>query len=304
MAAVLPAPSIVIPRLRLPRWMLPWERTKDDVAVAFSALNNAGDNNANANSTLAVPATTAGSLLVFAISYDPSGGSMSGITGGGTWARIGTAQFDSGNSQNAELWYCPNATAGVTSINPGAGLTTATNGQARVYCEFSGVATSTPLDTQDTTKAFFASSTTTDAETSNNITPAASGELIISAIYDQTGTAPTFTPGTGWTLGRAQPGVAASTGAVALEWKVGVSGAQHSTWTINKTGDSVTVQVAAFKAAAGVAASLVTDTRRVQRNSLLRRHHDPARDRVSVYMKATRPGWRPSRSGLVVPVYA
>lgn len=186
--------------------------------------------------------------MIFATSYDAGGGAAS-PAGGGTWARIGSSQTD-GNSQ-VSTWFWALCTSSVTSITG-----TPTLADANVFVEFSGNAAASPLDTQNTAKAAFSSTTTTDAATSNNITPAASGELILSAIYDSQGTAPTFTAGTGFTLAKAEPGTNGVTGAVAVEWKTGASGSQNATWTINKTGDTITVQIAAFKAAV-VAASLV-----------------------------------------------
>lgn len=213
--------------------------------MGYSVLQTNHDKSSSTIASLAFPgAVTAGSLLVMAISYD-AGQTINAVSGGGTWARVGTSQLDSGDGQRAEWWYCQNATGGATTVS----WTTAggpdPSGAAVVIAEISAVATAPALDAQDTTKAFAAGSTTADANTSNNITPAGSGELLLSAIYDQSGDAPTFTAGTGWTLAIAEPGTAGVTGAVALEWKTGGSGAQNAAWTTNQTG-TITVEIAAF----------------------------------------------------------
>jgi hypothetical protein len=207
------------------------------------ALVQSNHTKGNTLGSLAFPgAVTAGNLLELAISYD-AGATITTVTGGGTWVRAGTSQTDAGNGQKAERWYCLSATGGATTVtwngNP--------NGVGVVIKEVSrSDAQSWTFDTANTAKAFGSTSTTANAETSNSITPAAANEYLSASIYDQSGTAPTFTAGTGWTLDVTEPGTAASTGAVAFESKTGGSGAQSATFTVNKTGDSYTVQIAAF----------------------------------------------------------
>lgn len=200
-------------------------------------------------SGLAFPSNvTAGSLLILAVCYD-QGATVTGITGGGTWAIIGSRQNDSTNGQNAEIWYCANATGGATTpVIAYNSASTGFGGASLVIAEFTGVLAASPLDTSNTAKAFATSSTSTDGNTSNNITPAASGELIIGCYQGTAGVAPTLTAGTGFAIGPNEPGTAGATGATALEYKTGASGAQGSPFTSNKSTDRYTVQIAAFKA--------------------------------------------------------
>lgn len=201
--------------------------------------------------TIAYPgAVTANNLLVACMSYDA--GDTAALTGGGTWTK-GGGQTDSGDGQKGEWWYAV-ATGGATTVTLASG---GLHACAVVIAEISGVATTSPLDVADATKAFATLSTTTDANTSNNITPAAGSELLLSFIYDQTGNAPTFTAGTGWTLVAAEPGASGFDGATAMEWQTGTTGAQHSKWTTNKA-DTGTVQIAAFKAAGGGSTKSIT----------------------------------------------
>lgn len=198
--------------------------------------------NKNGVTALTVPATTIGNLLFLAIVCDHTASSNPRApTGGGTWGQVGTTQNDATNNEDAEMWRAV-CTSSVTTINIAASMA----GDAVCFAEFTPPSGTVATDVNDTTKAFFNSTTTTDATTSNNITPAGGSELIVAAIQDASANVPTFTQGTGWSLAVAEPGTAATTGGNAIEYKTGPSGSQNATWTINKTNDRVTVQIAAF----------------------------------------------------------
>lgn len=212
--------------------------------------------------TLAIPASTIGNLGIFSCSYD-NAGTAPAPTGGGTWARIGTVQLDGGHNQD-QTWFWTIFTSSITSISiAGGGAPVAA---ASTYAEFASSTgwNASPLDTSDTTHAVFSSTTSANAEVSTNITPAAAGELIVSAISDSNGTAPTFTAGTGFALAVAEPGAAGANGGGAIEWKTGAAGSQNATWTMDKTGDAGFVQIAAFKPVAAAASSFLPAAARLQ----------------------------------------
>lgn len=212
--------------------------------VAYSLLQT--NHNKGASVTgFTLSATAAGSLIILATSYDATT-TLTGISGGGTWAQLG-AQLDGGNGQNMATWYLQNASAGTTSFT-----FTITGGSDLGACgwaaaEFSGVTQGgSALRTSDATKSFGVTTAVTDAETSFNITPT-TGDLLIATTCDQNGTVPTITAGTGWALAITEPGTNA-TGAAAIEYKTAAtSSAQNATYTFNKVGDSYTVQIGAFK---------------------------------------------------------
>lgn len=195
----------------------------------------------------------AGSILIFASCYADAG-SITAVVGGGTWVKIGAEQTDSPNNQRGSLWYCANATGGATTATP----TVSGSYLARTLCiaEFSGVATSTPLDVSDTTKAYGTTGTGTDAETSNSVTPAGAGELIVAHLIDTGGAQSSISPGTGFTAGPVELGTGGVTGSNGLCWKSGGAGSQNATFTVGTGAHAYTVQIAAFKAGAAAAATI------------------------------------------------
>jgi len=205
-------------------------------------------NGTTAINTLTVPATTIGNLLVIAASSDDTVGSPLAPTGGATWARIGSKQTD-GGGQSA-TWFWGTCTSSVTSITLTGGAGLAHTGV--VFAEFTPPVGTISLDTSDTTRAFANYTSTANAETSNNITPAAANELLVAAYYHQNIDQPTITAGTGWTLAVAEPGSTANqAGGAALEYKSSSTGAQGATYTQSITGPTAdyTVQIAAFNPA-------------------------------------------------------
>lgn len=211
---------------------------------------------------------TAGSLLVFGGCYADAG-SITSVGGGGTWVKIGAEQTDSPNNQRGSLWYAKNATGGATTVTP----TVSGSFLARtlVIAEFSAVDTAAPLDVSDTTKAYGTTGTGTDAETSNNITPAGAGELIVAHLIDTGGAQSSISPGTGFTAGPVELGTGGVTGANGLCWKSGGAGPQNATFTVGTGAHAYTVQVASFLAGAAAAHSLVVASRRGYRHRVERR---------------------------------
>jgi hypothetical protein len=143
-------------------------------------------------------ATTAGNLLVAIVKDINSGCSSDSYSAPAGWIRA--THVCRGANGPLELWYRPNTPAGVTSIPFGTGSNGA-NSLLRVS-EWSGVATSNPLDqtgTQETSTA----STTLGVTTAGAI--ATTGELAITA-FDTSNGLSSFTPGSGWTAQRSDPG--------------------------------------------------------------------------------------------------
>jgi len=119
-------------------------------------------------------ASTAGDLLVLSASvYTGTTNHITSVTdsAGNVWQKV-NAWSVAGHNSDGELWYAANA-ASTTSIV--AHLATAGTMAVEVL-EFSGIATSNPLDTSVGT------SNTGTAASSGSITPAASGELLVGLV--------------------------------------------------------------------------------------------------------------------------
>jgi len=136
-------------------------------------VQSAGATETAAASTLTttLPASsTSGDLLVLAVAgYTGATNHITAVTdpAGNTWTRVG-AYFASGHYSEGELWFCANARP-VTSVTVRSGSALM---QATSVLEFSGVATSSPMD-----RAVGAAGTSTAAN-SGSITPA-TGELLV-----------------------------------------------------------------------------------------------------------------------------
>jgi hypothetical protein len=122
--------------------------------------------------TVTLPrASTQGDLLVLSASvYTGATNHITSVTdtAGNAWTRIGAFSV-SGHNSDGEMWYSPNAgSASAVTVHLGTTANTAVEVQ-----EFSGVATSSPLDTSAGT------SNTSTAASSGAITPAAGNELLV-----------------------------------------------------------------------------------------------------------------------------
>lgn len=212
--------------------------------MAYALLQSQHNNQA---SSLTFPGNcTPGSLLVLAACYS-DGADLTSITdGGNTWIQIGTTQNDAGNGQECSFWYAVNNQSTAITVTPHA---TSINAQSFALAEFSGVVTTSPLRTSDTTRAFSSTGTGTDAETATSITPTA-GDLLVAAFADTGGNQSSVTNGTGFSSSTVvELGAAGITGASALEWESAPGGAQVATYTVGTGSHSYTIQVAAFKPA-------------------------------------------------------
>jgi hypothetical protein len=138
------------------------------------------------NPTATMPAaSTAGTLLVATVNSDPTTTASTAPAG---WAMAdGINQATAGR---AEVMYYPNNPGGITTVT----FTTAAKALVQLT-EWSGVATSSPLDQTGTsavtTKATTATISTTGPTTTSN-------ELVITNDGYKLGAADTFTPQVGW----------------------------------------------------------------------------------------------------------
>ena len=132
------------------------------VRVGSAATGNTGSSASTAISVSGMTATTAGNTLVAVISTrGTSTGRVTGITGGGTWAKA--AESANTNGTTTEIWYAPNISAGVTSVS----ITQASLRSAAIVMEYSGILTASPLDQINA-----ASSTGSSTAASTGTTPA------------------------------------------------------------------------------------------------------------------------------------
>jgi len=136
-----------------------------------------GATEASASTTLTATlpaASLSGDLLVLSASvYTGSTNHITSVTdsAGNVWQKV-NAWSVAGHNSDGELWYAANA-APATSIV--AHLATAST-MAIEALEFAGIATSSPLDTSVGT------SNTGTSASSGQLTPAASGELLVGFI--------------------------------------------------------------------------------------------------------------------------
>lgn len=143
---------------------------------------------------ITIPATTAGNTLIAVIAVaDNNGNRVSGITGGGTWIKA----ISGGNVNGAieaDIWYCPNISAGVTTVTV---TINAAFDMAAVVQEYSGVLTSSPVDQtaiNNTTAVQTSSQTsgTAAATSCNNELWVAGFGVQVSGSYSS--------PGAGWSI--------------------------------------------------------------------------------------------------------
>jgi len=132
-------------------------------------------------------ASTAGTLLMATLASQKNG-TFTGPSGWVRAVRIGQTNAD------AEIWYYANNPGGITSASFADSGATSTAGQ---LSEWSGVATSSPLDKTGSTTVTLGNGAT--AATSAATTVA--GELAVTAAaeYITPASTATYAPGTGWT---------------------------------------------------------------------------------------------------------
>ncbi len=169
-------------------WYLP--RT---AAAAVARVNSVVLNNGTSTTgTITIPATHAGNLLVVVIGGIDQTAGASNVKLGTTAMTKAVGGINTGGPQSIEIWYLANIPAGQTTV-------TYTYGSAvdngAVVAEYSGIATTSPLDVTASNVTSGASATLSTGTTANT---AAANELWIGAFGDNT--TGTFAAPTGGTF--------------------------------------------------------------------------------------------------------
>jgi hypothetical protein len=179
-------------------------------------------------------ASTAGTLLVATLASQKNA-TYSGPSGWTKAARVGQANAD------AEIWYYANNPGGITSASFTNSQATSTSGQ---LSEWSGVATSSPLDKMGNTTVTLATSVAPATSAATTV----AGELAVTAAAQYIAVAGTasYTPAAGWTnLGNS--GATSSSYQYDADYQTGVAiGTVGETITSSSVGAWAAV-VATFK---------------------------------------------------------
>lgn len=219
--------------------------------VAAFVQSTTASESANATPlTTSAITTTSTNLLVAGISYDS--GTLNTITGitdskGNTWLKA--IELDA--AALLSLWYCAGITGGsghtlTIAYNDGVG-----SAISCVLQEFSGVATSSPLD-----KTISAQGTSAAPSSGATATTTQADELVI-GLVGWAGATSTASLGSGYT-NLAQ--VALADASTAMESKiVAATGAQTAAMTLGASRDWAAI-CATFKAAAGGGGSVASRT--------------------------------------------
>lgn len=213
------------------------------IAYVNSALGTFTDGPA---SSYAFPATslTAGNLIVVGLRATRGSSIISSIsdTAGNTYSQAGAGTQDAGGGTQLELWYAKNVSGNASNIVT---VTLAASIQfiAGVTGQYSGIDTSSPLDT-----SAVGSANPSFSVTSASFTTAQADELIVS-FSQVAATGGTWTAGSGYT-GRGSDNQKVTF----LQDKI-VSAIQTGvTTSASQTSNSpISIQVATFKAAGGAA---------------------------------------------------
>ena len=179
-------------------------------------------------------ASTAGTLLVATLTSQKST-SFTAPTG---WVRAATA---SRTNAEAEIWYYANNPGGITSASFSSSGATATAGQ---LSEWSGVATSSPVDKSGTTTSTLGTSITPATSAATTV----AGELAVTAAaeYIAIASTATFTPGAGWSnLGNS--GATSSSYQYTADYRTGVATGTVSETITSSAAGAWAAAVATFK---------------------------------------------------------
>jgi hypothetical protein len=197
-----------------------------------------------ASSSLALTlssASTSGNLLVATVENGTSGATFSGPSG---WVRaVGGNGGGTTNPGRAEIWYYANNPGGISSATFTASGASHVQGQ---LSEWSGVATSSPLDVTGTATAAAATSVSVSTSSSTS----ASGDVGITAfgIGFNKSQGTTFTAGSGWTnLGN--DGTTSQADSYSADYKLSLAAAVASETEMNNKAGGWAAVIAAFKVA-------------------------------------------------------
>ncbi|MDB5182188.1 MAG: exported protein of unknown function, partial [Candidatus Saccharibacteria bacterium] len=147
---------------------------------------------ASATTTASTFTTTAGNLIVVSLSFASSGTTFTCTDNRGDTFSNAAQVTNSG--QTAGICYAPNVAGGSTTVTVTYGA--ASTFRAIILSEYSGVATSNPVDVTSVNTG--TATTATDNVTSNSATTTQTGNLIVGLVDDITGNA-VVSAGTGYT---------------------------------------------------------------------------------------------------------
>lgn len=224
--------------------------------MAYTLVQSkAGKGNSGTSvSVTGLTATTAGNLLLMIVDGEKNPGDVT-FTPPANWVQVGATQHqDIFIAISGTAYYYPNNPGGITSV-----AVTASSALSAWHCyflEFSGVATSSPLDAQAVTTAM-----ATTAPSSGNITTTQAGDLLIGWISeDDVNGAYTLTQPGGWTaLARNQDAGQWTSLYVAYK-TAGAAGTESYAPTLSSTATDSVIGVMAFLASGGGGGSGVSLT--------------------------------------------
>ncbi|HSX34101.1 MAG TPA: hypothetical protein VLF62_00465 [Candidatus Saccharimonadales bacterium] len=222
-----------------------WQDMPDRYATVNYVQGNIMSNDvAGTTAPVAFPVNvTAGNFIVVAISWDttPTQSFSCADTRGSTYTNIGTVWNDATNTQGMSICYAPNITGGANTVTVTFGASV--NFRRVVVSEYSGVATSNPVDVYGGIGAA-TTTATTDGTAPSNITTTQDGDLIFGA-SNLTAALRGYSAGTNFTQR-----MYTNTKDVAVEDRQQPqAGSVTAPWTMITASDKINLAVVAFKAA-------------------------------------------------------
>ncbi len=193
--------------------------------------------------------TTSGNAIIFGITFGNTPSTITVTDSAGNTYTQAVRTYDSRHNQGGAIFYSTN-TMGVSSLTVTVSFSSGVNFLALGIHEYSGVATSAPLDVATGTTGSGTS------PSSGSVTTTANGDLIFGvAVEDAAGSSDSFTAGSGFTKRVDRGDVAA----YADEDQVQASaGTINGTWTLAPSGLDWIADMAAFKAASGLTGPSIT----------------------------------------------
>jgi hypothetical protein len=183
-----------------------------------------------------------GDLIVVAVSWGdrPENVAVSDVLGNSYFLAV--SDYDINNTQGLAIFYAFNVQGGANTVT--AGFSQADGYRRLVIAEYSGVATTSPLDAAAKHQAL--ARTATNQVTSGTGTTASNGDLIFGVAMDDSGNFGSISPGTSFSLRVALN----NTDTAAEDMVQGAAGPVAATFTFSLS-DHYLAQMAAFRATGG-----------------------------------------------------
>ena len=216
--------------------------------VYVQGVSSGSDSSATTASAALPGNTSAGDLIVVAVSWDISGSAQAGVSDSqGNKYVLATTSNNTTTFQALAVYYAANIKGGADTVT--VTLTPSAGYRRLDIQEYSGVATTNPVDVT-AQNINLNGGTNTDGVTSTNATATASGDLIFGVATQDSGT-DTISPGTGFA-----ERVAVNNGSdnpmLTEDLTQSAGGSVTATFTLSAPG-SYQAQMVAFKAAGTVA---------------------------------------------------